>query len=413
MAFQVSTKHTFQLIIIVLILLIPFYNKLLTNYNILQTPFSFNINIYYNNDNQNININETNIDLSIVVATRNDNHSSNPILRLKLFLNQFIMYEWKNNHNISVEVNVVEWNYIENNPHVNENKELKELLEYNKIHKNVDIKFYKIHPKYNDTKNCQKIYNIPCIFPQYFPKNIGIRRSNGKWILITNMDDVFSIKLMNLLGHYISNNLFDINGIYQANWDERNYTEITANYDGLSLIKTVYDTSKDNIPLDQCMRPLNPGAGVQGIAIYSLYPSEQYMLYILYIGWGGDFILLNRDHIFNNYVGGYLETCSSSDLDSEFIARQIHINGLQPYCIRHACSYIHIQHERTKTQRTRNPCFKAHTGNLWRVIVTNKTLRNDTSYAYAIHSNVSFHDMYKLSDQTWGLKNINLTYDIY
>ena len=335
---------------------------------------------------------EYDFDLSFVIATRNDNHSSNPIMRLQLCLNQLILYEWKKIHDINVEINIIEWNYIEGNRHVNEYKEIKELFEYNKIHKNTVIKFYKISSKYNDTKYCDKKYKIDCPFPQYYPKNIGIRRSNGKWILITNMDDVFSIKLMDLIGHHISNNLFDINGIYQAMWDERDYSNIIKdhNINSISLLKTMYDYK--NIPLRHCIIKLINHTG--GVA-----------------PWSGDFTLIHRHHVFNHYVGGYLEHCSSQSLDSEFISRQIHINNLQPYWIHLQCSYIHIKHQRST--KIGNICYKMHTDYLWKYIMKHKTLQNFTKYAYAVRTNISWCDVYKTSHQTWGLHNITFDYTLY
>ena len=397
-----TKKYSIVIVSILLILLAHLLGFLwfypINNGKILQISQHLNVNLFmYKKDINTTQMrgiktnNHTNIDLSIVVATRNDNHSSNPISRLKLFLNQFIMYEWKKLHKLNVEVNVIEWNYVENNPHVNEYDDIIELLEYNKIHQNAIIKFYKIPPKYNDTKNCSERYNIKCPFPQYYPKNIGIRRSNGEWILITNMDDVFSIKLMDLIGYHISNKSLDINGVYQAQWDERNYTQIIANHSKFSLINTIYDKN-NNFPMDKCIAKLDATNG--GL-----------------MGWSGDFTLLNRYHVFNHYVGGYLEHCSSQSLDSEFVMRQIHINGLQPYKIVHKCSYVHIQHDRTPPKN--NICYKRFTGYLYKFNFINKTLTNYNRYVWALGQNVSWDDAYKISNQTWGMKNITFNYDMY
>ena len=385
MSVSLLKQRSLKLIIIGIIIVIALYSNKSINLN--------GLHILYTMDSRE-NINDINVDLSIIVATRNDNHSSNPILRLKLFLNQFIMYEWKKKHNISVEVNVIEWNYIENSPHVNEYKEIKDLLDYNRMHKNAVIKFYKIPSQYNDTQNCLQKHKLQCVFPQYFAKNVGIRRSKGKWVLITNMDDVFSIQLMNLLGTHISNNSLDINGIYQAGWDERNYTEIILNHTDLSLIKTMYDTNTTPFPLKECIQQLKVDGG--GI-----------------MGWAGDFALLRREHIFNNYVGGYLEMCSSSNLDTEFIARQLYINNLNSYRISHKCSYVHIKHERNQKKRKKNPCFKSYSNRLWRYIIRNQTLRNNTENIGSIKSIINWNDIYTFSNNTWGIKNISFKPHVY
>ena len=385
--FSLPKKCVYQMICTMIIMLILLYLKVNdVELSLIQATNYFG--------DMNSNENGFDFDLSIIVATRNDDHSSNPILRLKLFLNQFIMYEWKKKHGMNVEVNVIEWNYIENRPHVNENNELKGLLEYNKIHQNAIIKFYKIPPKYNDTKHCMERYNLNCSFPQYFAKNIGIRRSNGKWVLITNMDDVFSIKLMDLIGSHISNNLFDINGVYQAGWDERNYSEIIANHTDYSLIKTIYDIKGTNFPLKDCMRQLGKNGG--GV-----------------MGWAGDFTLLRREHIFNNYVGGYVEACSSHGIDTEFTGRQLYLNNLNSYRIAHRCSYVHIRHKRSEN-RKKSPCMRAYTGTLWRFILKNSSLKNWTeNYQGQLKAYVDWKYVYKLSNLTWGLRNISFNPDIY
>mmetsp|Transcript_96699 Transcript_96699/g.118463 ORF Transcript_96699/g.118463 Transcript_96699/m.118463 type:complete len:166 (-) Transcript_96699:19-516(-) len=162
----------------------------------------------------------------------------------------------------------------------------------------------------------------------------------------------------------------------------------------LSLMKTQWDLNDSDTSFNYCVKELNPEkGGVQG--------------------WGGDFVLLNRYHVFNHYIGGFLETCSSRNLDSEFIARQIHINGLQPYTIRHACSYTHIYHAR-KNRTLDDPCYQSYPNYLWKYIWERKKFVNDTRdllYINDIKSN--WHHQYRFSHQTWGFKNITFQYSVY
>ena len=382
------------IVIIYGFILIVFNNDYYINYG---RYFGMNTNDLFGYNNKSMN----NIDLSIIITTRNDNHGNNPIKRLYLMLNQLIVYQWKLIHNINVEIIIIEWNYIETNIHINEHNDIKLLFNYNKENQNTIIKYYKISSKYNDTKNCYKKYNICCPFFQYYPKNVGIRRSNGEWILITNMDDIFSIKLMNILGHYISNNLFNPNGIYQAKHNEINLD--TLNHIPLSLIKTPNDITNSNtnnclLTFDSNKTPLLP--------------------------WGGDFTLLSKDNIYNNYVGGYLESCTSSMLDSEFISRQIYINKLTPYYIAKNCSYFHIQHERISRQQgyinniskalnCTHDCMKVYTKSLYDLYKKGKGLRSDIRTAWSIGYIINWTNEYYVSHQTWGLNGIQLEYVLY
>lgn len=171
---------------------------------------------------------EENIDLSIIIASRNDNFGSNPILRLRFTLQNLLLFSWKSLYNVSIEVIVIEWNPVLTNPHVWQYQDITQLLIWNKQKYNNKIYFYSIPSFYNDRIDCNN--NNHCPFYEYHAKNVGLRRSKGKWKLIINIDDLFGINLLNLLGKSVSFNLLDPNGLYQGRRGHINIKHIYKNY---------------------------------------------------------------------------------------------------------------------------------------------------------------------------------------
>ncbi len=54
---------------------------------------------------------------------------------------------------------------------------------------------------------------------------------------------------------------------------------------------------------------------------------------------------------------GYVETCATTHLDTEFVMRSVRVNKLTPYLIDNHCSYYHINHARRRKNRDLNESF--------------------------------------------------------
>jgi len=128
-------------------------------------------------------------DLSIIATTRNDNHGGDMLQRTLLFV-KGLLYQTRK-YKIKSELILVEWNPPDDKPL------LKEVLPQPKSGDFLSIRYIivpaSVHTKY------QHADKIPLF--QMIAKNVGIRRAKGRFILCTNVDLLFSDKLMQELAN--------------------------------------------------------------------------------------------------------------------------------------------------------------------------------------------------------------------
>ena len=118
--------------------------------------------------------------LSIVATTRNDNHGGDLLKRTAAFVTG--IYDQSMRWNCPVELLLVEWN-----PPVGAQL-LHEVLPKPPKGCDVTLRYVIVPKEVHDTyKNAQ---NIPLY--QMIAKNIGIKKSEAKFILCTNIDILFS-----------------------------------------------------------------------------------------------------------------------------------------------------------------------------------------------------------------------------
>ncbi len=291
------------------------------------------------------------IDLSFIITSRNDNYGENPILRLRFTLQNLMLYQWLS-HNISIEIIIIEWNTINSKPHLWEFPLIQQLIKmYKDKFKIMDdnnykkiLYFYSIPSYYNDRLNCNQ--DEYCPFYEYHAKNIGLRRSKGIWKLVMNIDDLWTDNLLNFVAYSISYNLLDRNGLYQArrgsgfdiNEDRDRYIMDYVNKSDIIPTKrypNLYKKARNYTKMyEECLYPykrLNVTVGRNGV-----------------VSGPGDFTLFHGDILYKYYVGGFIESCHNVHLDTEFVLRQININGLNAYYINFKCSYFHIEHTKNR-----------------------------------------------------------------
>lgn len=123
-------------------------------------------------------------DFSFIIATRNDNHGGNMLLK-----NQFFVNRWAFNIkklDINCELIIVDWNSPE---------KLRNKIKIPKLGKNQSIRIIevpnKIHKKFKHYKKLNMF--------QMIAKNVGARRAMGKYLILTNVDIIFSNSLLEFL----------------------------------------------------------------------------------------------------------------------------------------------------------------------------------------------------------------------
>lgn len=137
--------------------------------------------------------------LSVVATARNDNHGENFLYRMQHFVDGFI--EQCKRHQLSAELIIVEWNPPE------ETEPLFKALKFPEDKGPCAVRFIRVPKATHLTfKHSDK---LPLF--QMIAKNVGIRRAVGKFVLATNIDILFSDKLI----QYLRDNLKP-NRLYRA-----------------------------------------------------------------------------------------------------------------------------------------------------------------------------------------------------
>lgn len=118
--------------------------------------------------------------LSIVATTRNDNHGGDLLKRTTAFVES--VYHQAKRCNINVELILVEWNPP------SDKSPLRDVLPIPSADTPVVLKYVVVPP------DVHARYKTAAVMPlfQMIAKNVGIKRAQGKFILCTNIDIVFS-----------------------------------------------------------------------------------------------------------------------------------------------------------------------------------------------------------------------------
>ena len=161
---------------------------------------------------------------------------------------------------------------------------------------------------------------------EYWAKNVGLRRGQGEWKLITNIDDIFPGALLNLINTNIRDNTFDVKGFYtcargdfqRSDVEGRGYDEMFHVNEDCKIRKQAASTSHCRLTVSN--RDINQV---------------------------GDFEMLHDSALRNGYAGGFMEIASSFGMDSEFLFRSVYINGFKGYVIQ-GCPYCHQNHTKIR-----------------------------------------------------------------
>ena len=164
------------------------------------------------------------LDFSFIVTTRNDNHGGNMYLK-----NQFFVNRWAYNVkklDINCELIIVDWNSEKNLrnkiiiPKLNKNQSIRIIEVPNRIHKK-----FKNHKKLN-------------MF-QMIAKNVGARRAIGKYLILTNVDIIFSNSLL----EFLKNNKLNENFIYRVDRYDINFNK----FDNFKINEQSFDSNVTHI----------------------------------------------------------------------------------------------------------------------------------------------------------------------
>jgi hypothetical protein len=125
--------------------------------------------------------------LSIVVTTRNDNHGGDLLRRTQIFLDGLAAQS--NRHSVDVELVIVEWNPP------TDRAPLADVLRWPDGGRHFAARIITV-PEFMHRRLANSA-RLPLF--QMIAKNVGIRRARGDFVLATNIDVLFSDRLMSFL----------------------------------------------------------------------------------------------------------------------------------------------------------------------------------------------------------------------
>jgi hypothetical protein len=125
--------------------------------------------------------------ISVIVTARNDNHGVNMLGRMQAFLDSWILQAQR--YDLPSEIVVVEWNPPADRP------PLKEALRWPESTAPCCVRFIEVPREVHQSIP----YASAIPLHQMIAKNVGIRRARGEFLLLTNIDIIFSAELMQFL----------------------------------------------------------------------------------------------------------------------------------------------------------------------------------------------------------------------
>ena len=274
--------------------------------------------------------------LSIVATSRNDDHGGNLLQRMQLFVNGIISQSRL--YNLKIELILVDWNPPYDKP------KLAQALVWPKDAKSCCVRIIEVPPEIH--KHFRDSDKLPLF--QMLAKNVGIRRSRGKFVLATNIDILFSDELM----QYMASGRLNERYFYRVDRSDVFVGDISENVSH----DIILEACKQNV-IRICERE-----GIHDLRTGNYFPIRQRQTQKLKLNeirqdWGlapitdpsplytnacGDFTLMSRYNWFN--LCGYPELeVFSFHLDSLLLHAAYH-SGLKERILENPMKIYHIEH---------------------------------------------------------------------
>ena len=371
--------------------IIKYYDLSFTNEGICDYINETRIN-YENNINIDMfKESEWNYNLSIIFGTRNDNYGGTLLDRILITLKQILIFPWYKDYGLKIEIIITQYNYIPINPFIYEEPRFIRLInQVNKMPHISDINVKFINVPFKDSypvRGVNLTSHLYCPMIEFIAKNIALRRSKSKWILVINQDDLLPNPLLKYIANNIKSNSFKGSAVYQAPRS--------------SIKKNHISKFNKEIKLSSVNCSLTEKQGVREAA--------------------GDFLLFHNS--FLKIVGGYLEFIGHWHLDTEIIKRAsdiyqyiLFIIELEDESTRKHCKPLHIEHERQYTNEYDKNILLSSNNNFteigcdpFRELVHWWLWQKNDRGRPATFSKVELHDYKKIlwyqEKGIWGLKH--------
>lgn len=269
--------------------------------------------------------------LSVVVTSRNDDHGGNALHRTQLFVTGVL--EQASRYNLDAELIIVEWNPPPDRP------KLAQVLKWSTKAGPCSVRIIEVpsavHGRFDHSDR------LPLF--QMIAKNVGIRRAQGRFILATNMDILFSNEVVQFLA---SNQLMS-GRLYRVD----RYDVPPDIPEGVSIEEQLTYSHENIIRIhrrDGTRILENPGFNLRRLAEsfdYHLRRIKRFMklgVHLLHTNACGDFTLMAREHWF--VVRGYAEFNMYSFLLDGLLCYAAHHAGARETVMGDPMRVYHIEH---------------------------------------------------------------------
>jgi hypothetical protein len=367
--------------------------------------------------------------LSIVVAARNDAHGGDFLRRMQIFVTG--LWEQASKHRFHCELVIVEWNPPADRPR------LIEALKWPERGEPMAVRIIEVPTELHEkVRHSDKLQLF-----QMMAKNVGIRRARAPFILVTNVDVLFSDELMKFLasGNLKSRRMYRIDR-YDASADIPINTSVEEQLDfcrkHVLRVNTRYGTFKeDRIPREEPrfllliptrLYALMPHVwhllsflvaklsshphGVKGVGspgtisaewLRSLRRHFQPLHLPLHMQTPGDFTLLSKEDWFA--LRGYPEFEMSHGMYSAYIDSLLcviaHRDGIVEEVLQDPMRIYHIEHTEGRVSPWQ---FKDYARQLGVPMIDSSQFKSIVTRLYKEKRRVIFNS------EAWGLGFVNL-----
>jgi hypothetical protein len=286
--------------------------------------------------------------ISIVAASRNDDHGGDPLIRTQIFINN--LARQCQMHQLPAELIIVDWNPIPERPGLAAALHLPSDSTFIRARTVTVSAFFHQRLKYADR----------LAFFQMIAKNVGIRRAKGQFILVTNIDILFSDELI----QFIARQRLDSKKQYRVDrYDiESGLTQKATlketldyawshpirshrRYQPNQLVRQLYGGEifqRSCVPGQNLERKIDGVAVLQEEGVWQIRPERSAEIGFLHTNACGDFTLMSRDAWFS--IRGYPEfEAFSFNIDSIGIVAA-HYAGYEEVALLPPCVCFHIEH---------------------------------------------------------------------
>ncbi len=256
--------------------------------------------------------------LSIVATARNDNHGGDLLQRMQIFINGILAQSEK--YQVPVELILVEWNPPPDKPKLAQALLWPEGYSFCTI-RIIEVPF-KIHARY------QHAANLPLY--QMIGKNVGIRRARGQYILVTNIDILFSDEIF----AYFSIGKLEKGKIYRIDrYDVKK--DIPSN---INIEKQLNYCMNNVIRINEKQGTFDPSTN----KYHSICQHDEDEWIPIYTNACGDFQLMHQEHW--HQLRGYAEFDMYSFYLDAILEYSAYYSGLEEIQLKDPFRIYHIEH---------------------------------------------------------------------